>query len=366
MRLRPLFASIETSAPRLLGAVFFLTALLVTSSCGEKNGTPDWDTPGGKAPESSTAVPAPPAPPAPELVAVATAPTPTPPPAPAAPAAPDAVSTAGLRFINYNVENWLTMDRYVDRKNLKDSPKPEKEKQAVISLLVRHTPDVIGLCEIGEAADLAEIQQDLKQAGLDLPHLHYTGGSDPTRHLGILSRFPITSTAKPAVSDYQLDGKTFEINRGILDATIEAHGKSYRFLGAHFKSKRETEQGDQQAMRTHEARLLRRHLDTILSQDPDARVVVYGDFNDTRSTPAIKALTGRYNDPSYLTAIPAKDSRGHAWTHHWAINDIYSRIDFTMVTRGMKPDVDFQAAKIIDDEDWSEASDHRPILAIFR
>lgn len=361
MRLRSLFTSIETSAPRILGAVFCLTALLAATSCGEKNGTPDWDTPGGKAIESASAVPAPPAP---VLVAVATAP--TPPPPPAAPVGPGATNTPGLRFINYNVENWLTMDRYVDRKNLKDSPKPEKEKQAVISLLVRHTPDVVGLCEVGEASDLAEIQQDLKDAGLDLPHLHYTGGSDPTRHLGILSRFPITSTAKPAVIDYQLDGKTFEINRGILDATILANGKSYRFLGAHFKSKRETEQGDQQAMRTHEARLMRRHLDTILKQDPDARVIVYGDFNDTRSTPAIKALTGRYNDPTYLTAIPAKDSRGHAWTHHWAINDIYSRIDFVMVTRGMKPDVDFHAAKIIDDEDWSDASDHRPILAIFR
>jgi endonuclease/exonuclease/phosphatase family metal-dependent hydrolase len=358
MRLRPLFAPIETSAPRILGVVFCLTALLATSSCGEKNGTPDWDTPGGKAPASSAAVAAPPAP---ALVATATAPTPTPPPV-----APQATATSGLRFINYNVENWLTMDRYVDRKNLKDSPKPEKEKQAVISLLVRHTPDVIGLCEIGEASDLAEIQQDLKDAGLDLPHLHYTGGSDPTRHLGILSRFPITSTAKAAVSDYQLDGKSFSINRGILDATIQANGKSYRFLGAHLKSKRETEQGDQEAMRTHEARLLRRHLDTILTQDPDARVIVYGDFNDTRSTPPIKALTGRYNDPTYLTAIPAKDSRGHAWTHHWALNDIYSRIDFVMVTRSMKPDVDFQAAKIIDDEDWSDASDHRPVLAIFR
>ncbi|MEX1116567.1 MAG: endonuclease/exonuclease/phosphatase family protein [Akkermansiaceae bacterium] len=276
------------------------------------------------------------------------------------------IATPGLRFITHNVENWLTMDRYVDRKNLKGAPKPEKEKQATISMLVRHTPDVIGLCEIGEASDLAEIQEGLKLAGLDLPHLHYTGGSDPTRHLGILSRFPITSTAKPAVSEYQLDGKTFAINRGILDATIQAHGKSYRFLGAHFKSKRETEQGDQEAMRTNEARLMRRHLDTILHQDADARVIVYGDFNDTRATSAIKALTGRYNDPTYLTAIPAKDSRGHAWTHHWAPHDIYSRIDFVMVTRGMKPDVDFQSAKIIDDPDWSDGSDHRPILAIFR
>ena len=257
------------------------------------------------------------------------------------------------------------MDRYVDRKNLKGAPKPESEKEAVVQLLTRHAPDVIGLCEIGEATDLAEIQEDLKAAGLDLPHSHYTGGADPTRHLGLLSRFPITSTAKPAESDYQLAGQTFAINRGILDATVEARGKSYRFLGVHLKSKRDSEQGDQEAIRLNEARLLRRHVDSILATNADARLVVYGDFNDTRATPAIKAITGNYNDPTYLTAIPAKDSRGQAWTHHWALHDIYSRIDFIMVSRGIRSDVDFQAAKIIDDADWDKASDHRAVLAVF-
>lgn len=278
----------------------------------------------------------------------------------------EAVSSEGLRFIAYNVENWLTMDRYVDRKNLKDAPKPETEKAAVVSLLARHAPDVIGLCEIGEATDLAEIQVDLKAAGLDLPHSHYTGGSDPTRHLGLLSRLPITSTAKPAESEYQLAGQTFAINRGILDATVQIRGKNYRFLGVHLKSKRDSEQGDQEAIRLNEARLLRKHINTIFTNHADARLVVYGDFNDTRATPAIKAITGNYNDPTYLTAIPAKDSRKQAWTHHWALHDIYSRIDYVMVSPALKDEVDFQAAKIIDDADWDKASDHRAILAIFK
>lgn len=177
------------------------------------------------------------------------------------------------------------MDRYVNRKNLKGAPKPDSEKEAVVKILTKNTPDVIGLCEIGEASDLAEIQQKLKAAGLDLPHSHYTGGSDPTRHLGVLSRFPITSTAKPAQSEYQLAGNTFSINRGILDATITAHGKTYHFLGVHLKSKRESEQGDQEAIRFNEALLLRKHINSIFATDAEARLIAYGDFNDTRSTP---------------------------------------------------------------------------------
>lgn len=336
----------------------FAAMALGFASCGEKSGTPDWDRSGG---ESSAA----------EEISDNN-PQSSPLPAPAAAphssaAAPSPESSAkGLRFIAYNVENWLTMDRYVDRKALKNSPKPQSEKDAVIKLLVGNTPDVIGLCEIGEAKDLAEIQDALKAAGLVLPHSHYTGGSDPVRHLGLLSRFPITSTAKPAETDFRLNGQTFSINRGILDATILARGKPYRFLGVHLKSKRAIEEADQEEMRVHEARLLRRHVDALLRADPQARLVVYGDFNDTRPTRACKTVTGSYNDPGYLTALPVKDSRGHAWTHHWSLHDIYSRIDFITVSRALRPEVDFPASHIIDDPDWEKASDHRPLIAIFK
>lgn len=367
MGVRALAASCRNHAPRILGAFFCGFILLAGPSCDKKASTPDWDTPGVEPPANAavSAPVVPPAPPAPVKAEFAPA-AETPKPLETVTLPTEAASSEGLRFIAYNVENWLTMDRYVDRKNLKDAPKPEIEKAAVVSVLARHAPDVIGLCEIGEATDLAEIQADLKAAGLDLPHSHHTGGSDPTRHLGLLSRFPITSTSKPAESEYQLAGQTFAINRGILDATVQARGKNYRFLGVHLKSKRDSEQGDQEAIRLNEARLLRKHINTIFTNHADARLVVYGDFNDTRATPAIKAITGNYNDPTYLTAIPAKDSRDQAWTHHWALHDIYSRIDYVMVSPGLKDDVDFQAAKIIDDADWDKASDHRAILAVFK
>jgi endonuclease/exonuclease/phosphatase family metal-dependent hydrolase len=327
---------------------FGMALALAMASCDKTNGTPDWQHTGEE--------------PAAAAETFSTAPEPiTPPESPKA-----STAAGGLRFIAYNVENWLVMDRYVDRKQLKDSPKPQSEKDAVIKLLADNKPDIIGLCEIGEAKDLAEIQISLKSAGLDLPHSHYTGGSDPTRHLGLLSRFPITSTAKPAETDFQLQGKLFSINRGILDATIAARGKSYRFLGVHLKSKRQIEEADQEEMRIHEARLLRRHVDALLKKDPQARLVVYGDFNDTRPTKTMKTITGSYNDPGYLTALPVKDSRGHAWTHYWSLHDIYSRIDFITVSRTLRPEVDFRASRIIDDPEWDKASDHRPLIAIFK
>ena len=271
-----------------------------------------------------------------------------------------------LRFMAYNVENWLTMDRVIDRREVANQPKPDAEKSAVLRIVLKNNPDVIGLCEIGTKADLAEIQQALKSAGLDLPHSHHAGGSDTVRHLGLLSRFPITSTASPAQTQYTLEGRSFAINRGILDASVSAQGKDYRFIGVHLKSKRTIAGGDQAKMRLQEAHLLRRHLDKILSPNPDAKLIVYGDFNDTYRSNTLRAVTGSAAKNLRITPIYLKDSQGEAWTHHWSGEDIYSRIDFIMTSPALRREVDFKASRIIDDKLWSKASDHRPMLAVFR
>jgi endonuclease/exonuclease/phosphatase family metal-dependent hydrolase len=338
-------AAFKVSASKLLGAVFFVVTLLTSAAC-KKAGTPEWSTSQGKAVA-----------PSPAKIKAARLGITKP--------VVDSASTGSLRFISYNVENWLTMDRQVGKRKLTSS-KPASEKRAVIGILARHTPDVVGLCEVGTASDLAEIQVSLKAAGLDLPYSHHTGGSDLVRHLGLLSRYPLTATAKPAETEYRLAGRTYAINRGILDATIEANGQPYRFIGVHLKSKRDSEQGDQAAIRLNEARLLRGHLDTILKTDQDARLIVYGDFNDSRSSPALKIISGKYQHPDSLTAIPAKDSQDNAWTHCWALHDIYSRFDYIMVSQALKPAVDFHSAKVIDDSDWSDASDHRAVMVTLR
>ncbi len=335
--------------PLALLAGFLCT--LALSACDKSKG-PHWERSGGGKPVA--ALPAAP---------VATAGQPVP-EARAAAAVPG--ERAGLRFVAYNVKNWLNMDRYVDRQSLKNATKPEKEKEAVLTILARQEPDAIGLCEIGSAEDLAEIQERLKAKGVDLPHLHYIGGSDPVRHLGFLSRYPITATGKAGKMEYQLQGKMFGWNRGVLDVTVQANGKPYRFLGVHLKSKREVEEADEEEMRRSEARLLRRHVDSIFSTNPDERLIVYGDFNDTRGSVSVKNMLGSYNDPKYLTALVARDTVGTTWTHFWALNDIYSRIDFIAVSKAMKPDTDFKSARILDDPEWETASDHRAVLAVFK
>jgi endonuclease/exonuclease/phosphatase family metal-dependent hydrolase len=282
---------------------------------------------------------------------------------------PTARNTA-LRFVSYNVENWLILEDRFDfetRRSSKNAPKPEKEKAAVIEVLKQAHPDVLGLCEIGTIDDLKEIQQLLKKAGVDLPHLHHSGGVDRTRFLGLLSRYPIVDTEKHEDLDYRFNGRSYAMQRGILDATVKHDdGRSWRFLGCHLKSKREVEDGNQMQMRIHEAQLLRKQIDRVLRDEPKTRLIVYGDLNDTRMSPAVRIVQGPYNSPRTMTAIPLKDSRDLTWTHFWAKEDVYSRIDYILYSSALKKDLILNECRILDPSNWNDASDHRAILGVFR
>lgn len=343
-------------APGFLGA-FFLA--LASSACKEKDQGGDW---AGQA--HAPAAPAKPAP------AQAPAPAPSTTPAPATPEPVATTETVAdgtqVRLVTYNVENWLTMDRYVNGKQVPGAPKPEAERHKVTEAILSVKPDILGISEIGNENDVKDLQKHLSDAGLDLPHFHLNRGSDDTRSLVILSRYPIGKTVVHENLSYQLSGKQYGMQRGILDATIGTPAGEFRFLGVHLKSKREVEEGDQEEMRRQEAHLLRREIDSILQTDPQARLVVYGDFNDTRNSPTVKTVHGSGKGPTSLNMIALKDSRGQYWTHHWDYQDTYTRIDYVLVSQALRRSVEWDLSKIIDTEAVDGASDHRPLLVILK
>jgi len=278
--------------------------------------------------------------------------------------AADTPPRSGLVFCAYNVKNWLRMDRFENNVVTKDSAKPQQEKAAVIDQLKAISPDVLGLSEIGGAEDLTEIQTLLKESGIDLPESELAEGGDPTRRLGLLSRFPITKRQSVSNLTYQLDGQTFTIQRGILDATIQPRPNlHFRFIGVHLKSMREVPEADQALMRRNEASLLRKHLDDILIESPETPILLYGDFNEHRHEAPIKAIHGSRTGAQYMEDIRIQDKRGETWTHCWDAADNYSRLDYLFVSRAMKPFVDLPHSFIYDSPKFNDASDHRPLVA---
>lgn len=280
-----------------------------------------------------------------------------------APAAVEAEKPA-FTFLAYNLKNWLTMSRYVDGKRTR-SGKPEDERNAIINTILVDEPDILGICEIGSAEDLEQFAAQLKEAGLDYPHIEHAHGADSHRTLALLSKYPFSKTDSQSELGYMLNDELWVISRGILDATVETPLGEFRFLGVHLKSKREIPEADQAQIRLNEAMLLRQRVVEILRKDEATRLVVYGDVNDTRKSEAVREIIGRRNSRLGLEIIDAKDDRGTTWTHHWAYQDIYSRLDWIFVSRETMKFITEEKSRLLYEPEWRIASDHRAIYLPF-
>ena len=264
---------------------------------------------------------------------------------------------------SYNLKNWLVMDRFDGEKTVLSAPKPEEEKQKVISILAAIKPDILGICEIGTEDDLRDFQARLKSAGLDLPNIEFSHGGDEHRSLALLTHLPIQARHSQKALKYQIGGIDFPFQRGILDATVRVgEGFDLRCLGLHLKSKRDVPDADQEVMRRNEARLLRAHIDAILATDPAAKIVAYGDFNEDRNGATISEIMGSRNSPNYMEDLLIKDINGEVWTHFWDSADAYSRFDYFFMSRSLRPYVDFKRSFIYSSKEFDKASDHRPIV----
>ena len=268
-----------------------------------------------------------------------------------------------VTFCSYNLKNWLAMDRFDGEKTTKGAPKPDEEKDAIVAIIAAIHPDILGVCEIGGEEDLKDLQKRLKARGLNLDHSAVGHGGDPTRKLGLLTRFPIVSQNHQTSLNYQIGDLTLPFQRGILDAIIKvADGFTLHCLGVHLKSMRPIPEADQALMRRNEAHLLRKHIDTILTATPDANVVLYGDFNEHRNEPAIDEIIGSRASDAVMTEVKLWDRNGEVWTHFWDTADSYARIDYFFVSKPLRNHIDFEKSFVYSSRDFYKASDHRPIV----
>ena len=267
-----------------------------------------------------------------------------------------------LRITTYNVENYLTMPRRIDGKIRSNVGKPDSERAAVTRMIGTIHPDVLGLMEIGEPQQLEDVKRRLRDAGMDLPYSEYLQGNDTTRHIALLSRFPIIERHSCGDLPLWVNGVTLHSPRGILDVTLEpTTGYRLRILCVHLKAKLEVAEYDEAALRLAEAKELRRYVRDILRTEPETRLILMGDFNDTKNEKAIWQISGKPDWPDCLHPLPLTDDRGEVWTEFWAAADVYSRIDYIMVAKKLEPDIDMTHSGIARPVFWNQASDHCPV-----
>lgn len=279
------------------------------------------------------------------------------------PGAPAAGKDSDVTFVAWNVRNYM-MSPVKDREGRVTTPaKPPESAQAVAKTLARLRPDIVGLSEIGTRKDLEDLQRRLKKLGVDLPHRTWVDAADRERHLALLSRFPLRAVQHDTKSGFVLGGLPHRVRRGILDCTVAIRpGFDLRILGAHFKSRRVVPEFDQAEFRRNESLLLRARIDEILRENPDVPLLLFGDLNDHKNSPAVAGLAGRRGGRTSLEILELKDKVGDQWTYHWSESDEYSRVDYVMVSKALVPLVRKKKSVVHRSDGWDTASDHRPLV----
>ena len=278
-----------------------------------------------------------------------------------------------FRLATYNVEN------YLDRDTETRTAKAEEAKAKVRDNILAMRPNVLAIQEIGQLSALTELQASLKAHGLDLPHAEWVQGWDTNIHLAVLSRFPFTSRTPHTNEVYLLSGRRLNVSRGFAEVQIRVNEDySFSLFTAHLKSKRPVGVADESEMRLEEAKALRRLIEDRLETNPRANIVVCGDFNDTYNAPPVKALIGRgrnalvdirpterNGDDQPNPRNPAWFPRDVSWTHHYGVEDSYSRIDYILVSPAMAGELERSGTYVLTAPNWGIGSDHRPLVATF-
>lgn len=273
-------------------------------------------------------------------------------------------ATAGeLVIATYNIENYVAADRLIPDGYRKEYPKPEAAKTALRRVIRDLQADVLVLQEMGPRPYLEELQRDLASAGLSYPVAVLLEGPDPDRHVAVLSRLAFAEVRQHRELDFKyIDGREV-VKRGLLEAVLETAGGPVTVWALHLKSRYTDREDDPASARRRggEAMAIR---EFILRRHPDpaeAQFVILGDFNDTKRSAAVRYLTSK-GARRIAELLPAADSRGEAWTHHYRREDAYTRVDHVLVSPGLLYAVKERRVRIHDGPGVKAASDHRPVV----
>jgi endonuclease/exonuclease/phosphatase family metal-dependent hydrolase len=278
-----------------------------------------------------------------------------------------------FRVATYNVENYL--DQPTETRH---AIKSDEAKAKVRENIKAMKPDVIALEEMGTTNALLELRASLKTHGLDFPFWEHVSGADTNIHIAVLSKFPIVARHPHTTDEFLLDGKRFHVSRGFAEVEIQAATNfTFTLIAAHLKSQLPSPIANEAEERLGEAKVLRGIIDDHFKTNPNEKIIVLGDFNDAENSDPIKAIIGRgkfkltdtrpaerNGDNSFAENI-YHEPRNVAWTYFYGADDVYSRIDYILLSPAMARGWVKAETYIPTISNWGIGSDHRPIVATF-
>lgn len=277
-----------------------------------------------------------------------------------------------FRVATYNLNNYLDAPAEHHR------AKPDESKAKVRESILAIKPDVLAVEEMGTISALQELRGSLKAEGLDFPNWEYVCGFDTNIHTAVLSKFPFTSV-RPQTNDYfLLNGKRFRVRRGFAVVDVKVNTNySFTLIAAHLKSKVPIPTADEAELREEEAKVLHDKIEEAFAANPNVNLIVLGDLNDYKDSKSVRAVIGRGkhklvdtrpaerngDDPASQPRI--LDAPTVTWTHYFAKEDVYSRLDYILLSPGMAREWVTNQSYVLALPNWGQGSDHRPVVATF-
>ncbi|HMO83502.1 MAG TPA: endonuclease/exonuclease/phosphatase family protein [Lacipirellulaceae bacterium] len=242
-------------------------------------------------------------------------------------------------------------------------PKPREQMEKVAETIESINADVLGLVEV-ENRDYLERFVDVFLPHMGYEHVVLFEGNDGRGiDVALLSRIPVG----PVRSHRHLrfpspTGDTLRFSRDVLAVTLEPPGgKPFEAWIVHLKSKSGGQEFTE-PVRLAEAAEIRRLLDVELAADPERRIIVMGDFNDTPESATIETIIG--GGPTALWSVHA--DMGGVVVATYNTGEHKSMIDFILCTPAMRERYVPGTFQVPQGSIETTGSDHNPVVATFR
>jgi endonuclease/exonuclease/phosphatase family metal-dependent hydrolase len=270
--------------------------------------------------------------------------------------------TVHVKLAAQNMQNFF--DSFDDAYTWDESawPKPRRATEPLGNHLKAIDADFVACEEIENVGILTRFRDwNFPEAGYDYIWTNYMQGQRGINN-GFISRIPVGAIMLRKFTTLTLpdESKKWFYARDMISVELEpASDVRLTVYVVHLKSKRDAE-GDPNSNKwrlaeaTGLAKLIRKQLEV----DPDAYIVVTGDFNDTPESDPIKTLllTGLV-DPH--TSIPADERITYLRKPY------RSTIDYMLVSPALAKHVAPGSAKIVGKTTEETGSDHAAVTASF-
>jgi endonuclease/exonuclease/phosphatase family metal-dependent hydrolase len=267
-------------------------------------------------------------------------------------AAPSPVSVLSFNLNNYSPRST----------NGRKSP---ESHAAVASIIANASADIVVVQEIRNADAAEHLRAAVAERGVEYPFVTVVEASDMFRKLAVFSRIEPAEIAHNTTASYTVKDEIVPVRRGFAYCRFQFGDYKFHLIGAHLKSPVYHRLG-QTDMRRYEARQLRYFIDTIIKEDLEANILVVGDLNDNIDSSPLKTIIyRRYKFNKRLYDIRPVDTVNTSWTYFYSTMDNYGRVDFSLCSYGMLPELVMDRCELRSDPEWNVASDHRALFVTF-